>query len=253
MWLLAAMAATQAAPMGSNGRGFAVIAEEARIITEKMNTVLDRTSFDGEELNKNMIIDLAFHLKLLALNAAIEAYQLDVAGKQVAVCAEEIRVLACCITQLVDVQSEENARREANPWPKNPLTSVNQSYCFLSFKIAGITVYENLDNIREVVSNYFAEKEGVLQLRKRSYPVIYGSKSPGSDSKHLYWVILQTPWAAQDVTYAVAAEDINAIYASPIGTSAAASDEMPLAKYVRECWDNKNGEPFYFMDWSQMA
>jgi len=254
MWILAAMAATQAAALGSNGRGFAAIAEEARSLTEKMNVVLDRTSFDGEELNSEMITDLAFQLNLLALNAAIESYQLDVIGKQVAVCAEEIRVLARCITQLVDSKSEENARNDTNPWPKNPLSSVNQSYCFLSFTIDGISVYENLNNIQQVVSGrHYAEKEGVLQLRKKSYPVIQGSKPAGKDSKHLYWVILRTPWAAQDGTYAVAADDINAIYASPIGASVNAPAEMPLAKYIRECWDNENGEPFYFLDWPRMV
>ena len=29
--------------------------------------------------------------------------------------------------------------------------------------------------------------------------------------------------------------------------------DMPLAKYVRECWENENGNPFYFMDWIKMA
>ena len=29
--------------------------------------------------------------------------------------------------------------------------------------------------------------------------------------------------------------------------------DMLLAKYVCECWENENGVPFYFMDWTKMV
>lgn len=46
--------------------------------------------------------------------------------------------------------------------------------------------------------------------------------------------------------------DASRLSFSPIGKPVEPSADMPLAKYVRECWENENGEPFYFMDWTKM-
>ena len=253
LWILAAITATQAAALGNDGRGFAVVAEETRKMTEKMQNLVEKALFEGEDINKDMLSDLALMLNLLALNAAIEAFHLSEKGKQAAVCAEEIRTLAYDIVRLFDEQLEEKFRRTAQPWPRNPLTTQHNFGCsFLSFDIAGIPIKENLVNIYEVISGYVECTDGFIKLRKKEYSVINGSKILGRALREPTYIILQSPWSEQDKTYAVAVDSISGIFSSPIGTPISIPADMPLAKYVRECRENENGDPFYFMDWPKM-
>ena len=66
------------------------------------------------------------------------------------------------------------------------------------------------------------------------------------------YIILRTPWAEECKEYAVVVDDFSCLFYSPIGTPVDPPANMPLTKYVRECWENENGDPFYFMDWVKM-
>ena len=76
---------------------------------------------------------------------------------------------------------------------------------------------------------------------------------PVINSINLKYIILRTPWAEESAEYAVAVDDFVTLFYSPIGSPVPAPTDMPLAEYVRECWENENGDPFYFMDWVKMA
>jgi hypothetical protein len=256
LWILAAILAQQAVVAGHEGRGFAVLAEETRIMTKRVNHVVERELFDGEAINKKMILELAFQLNLLALNSAIEACRMEAKGRQTAVIAEEIRLLAYDIMLLIDEKPEQGRGNAGQSWPKKPLTTVNRNYDFLTFSIGGIPIKENLLNIREVLSCHAVDrdKNGFITLwNKTEYPVVNPAKKMGKTIEQPIYVILRTTWAAQAKTYAIAADGVEGIISTPLGTPVAPPADMPLAGYVRECWENENGEPFYFMDWAGMV
>ena len=86
----------QAASLGSYGRGFAVVAKESRAICERMDRMLD-----AEYSEEFPLRDMANQMIILSLNASLEVLhmvkitQLQVPiSKSLAVCAEEIRLLA---------------------------------------------------------------------------------------------------------------------------------------------------------------
>ena len=93
--------------------------------------------------------------------------------------------------------------------------------------------------------------ESDIHARNRILPLADGYKLLDKPQEAKTYVIVDTPWdtpwAEQNNRYAVAAL-VSCIFLSPIGNPVNIPGDMPLAKYIRECWENENGEPFYFMD-----
>jgi len=256
LWILAAMMAQQAAALSKDGRSFAVVAEETRKAANSIQPLIEGALFESSDISREKITPIVLQLNLLALNSAIAACHLEEKGKQAAVCAEEIRILAYEIVTLFDGKIKEKTQQSAAPWPKTLLSTLNQklgTHTFLSFRIAGIPVKENLLNVQEVVVGYAEHADGRIKLRGKELPVISCAKLLGTPLENPTYVIMRTPWAEQDIAYAVASDGSDGIFACPIGMPVNVPADMPLAKYVRECWENENGEPFYFMDWIKMA
>lgn len=243
------MTATQAA-MLENGKGIAVVSEETRRLGNRINDEVEKVMVDGEELNKDAITALAYQLNLLALNCAIESsYIIGFTGKQAAIYADEIRGLAYEIICLFDEASTLKKKQIVSPWAANPSSAVKNGE-FLLLNAGGFTFVEPLQNINEV---FFTSERGEnsITVRGMKLPLVDVYKKLGEKQDNLTHVIVRTPWAEQNKAYAVTAE-VSCIFASPIGKPIDTPVDMPLAKYVRECWENENGEPFYFMDWAKM-
>jgi hypothetical protein len=247
---------TQAVMLESKGKGILVVAEETRRLGNRINTALEKAMTEEEELNTDVIQSLAYQLNLLALNCAIESTHIvGSSGKLVVVLAEEIRNLAFEIVCLFDEESAKKRRQTVIPWAANP-SSAAQNGEFLLFDIGGIQFVEVLANIKEVLG-YYAEqtdRDGnkSIIVRNMEIPVIDGYKMLNKPNAAQAHAVMWTPWAEQNKTYAIAA-DVLFIFCSPVGKPISPPAAMPLAKYVRECWENANGEPFYFMDWAKMA
>lgn len=253
LWILASMLATEAAALGYFGRGFAVVAEETRTMAYKLSQILELALYEEEELDEENLCKIARELHFLSMNCEIEANRLDTKGKKAAVYADDLHTLSRRLGRLLNEKLDEEMRQRVRPWPKKALTSLNTMYCFLVFRIGDIPVVENLDNVRELIIEA-TEADGKIKLRNREeLPAVNIARSFGKEKKASSYVILHTPWAAQNKTYAVAADEIEGIYANPIGTPVAPPAQMPLAEYVRECWENENGEPYYFMNWEGMV
>ncbi len=250
LWTLARLSATQAAGLANDGKGLAVVAEETRNMANKVNEVVESATFDGTDINKEQIVPLAFMLNLLALNSAIESFRLGHLGKQAAVCADEIRNLAYEIVCLFDREMANKSKQVTHPWPKYPLTSINKGE-YLHLDVGGIQILESLDNVKEVCG-YLEHKDSIVNLRGMELLLVDCYKMIGKTQDTPIYVIIQTPWAEQNKTYAITAE-AKGLHLCPIGRPMEAPSEMPLAKYVRECWENENGELFYFMDWTKMV
>jgi hypothetical protein len=250
LWMMARLVTAQAAALGSDGRGLAIVAEETQKMTDKVNAAVEKAMFEDEEINKTLITELALQLNLLALNTEMESHRLGHLGKQSAVFAEDIRKLASDIVCLFDEVAADKAKQFAHPWPKHPLTSIISAE-YLHLDIGGINILECVGNVQEVCA-YQNRNADTLDLRGMKLPFIDCYKTLGKKQEVPVSVIINTPWAEQNKTYAVAA-DVKCIHITPVGKHIDAPRDMPLAKYVRECWENENGEPFYFMDWPKMV
>lgn len=254
LWSLSATTATVAAGLGERGRGIAVVAEETRRLANHVKGVVEQTIENDEEISSEKMVTYAEQLNYLALNTAIESARLD-DGKQAAICADEIRNLANALGLLFDNDLVKNNIPGIMPWAKQPMTTVTTHGEFLLMEIAGIPVAEPLRNIVEIMVAGYTEMErlmGSIHARGRVLPLADGGKLLGRQEEAKTYVITYTPWAGQNSCYAVAAR-VSCIFVSPIGHPTHVPEDMPLAKFVRECWENENGEPFYFMDWAKMA
>ncbi len=250
LWILARLSAAEAAALANDGKGLAVVAEETGKLADKVSKAAEEAILEGADINKDQIVEFAFMLDLLALNCAIEAFRLGHLGKQAAVCANDIRNLANEIVCLFNTETADKAKQCAHPWPKYPQTSVGKSE-FLHLVVNGINILENMANVQEVCA-CMSRKGDAINLRGMELPLVNCYKILGETREPSTYVIIKTPWAEQNKTYAAAAE-VKGIHLTPIGKHADAPDNMPLAKYVRECWENENGELFYFIDWTMFA
>jgi len=252
LWLMSNMIAQQAAVLGSDGRGIAVVADEARKMANKYQKIVERSLFEGEEINPDIVRKAAFHLNLLALNSAIECENIGLRSKPAAVCVEDIRNLAYDISVLFDGDRTEGYGYQCNtPIPKEHIKSVNESRGFLLLNIAGVYVTELITNVREVCWDG-EHIDACYNLRGREISLVDGYKLLGKPrGKRTTYIILNTPWATQNKLYAVAAE-VACIFYSTIGTVGAVPDNAPLAEYIREYWESENDMPFLFMDWPKM-
>jgi hypothetical protein len=251
LWIVAMDTAQQAGTLGEQGLGLAMVADETRRLAVKVERATERALFEEEDIEQETLVQLATQLNFLALNSAIAASKLGARGKAAAVCANEIRGLAFTIVN--DLFHKTDYDRYW-PHPKSCMTAVTQRQEFLSFAIGGIIISENIDNVKEVIGPVVERTETHIGFREQSVRLVDPFRLMGVTKENTSYVILQTPWAQQNKTYAVAVDAIIGLYFSPVGKPAAAPPGgMPLGAYVRECWDCEDGEPVYFMDWPGMA
>ena len=255
LWILATNTAMVAASLGRDGRGFAIVAEETRYRSNKLQHLVERAMFENEEIEAEKLKESAQGIMSLALNAAIESHRLRERGKQAAVCAEEIRSLAYALTTIIaDDMPLDRLPDAVIPRAKSPLTSVmSDSICFILLKTGDTYFVENLLNIEEVFCGLGKTKDSKIVIRGVEIPVICTQDYLNINNDNPTYVILRTPWVEERNQYAVAVDSFGCLFYSPIGSPVAPPADMPLAEYVRECWENENGDPFYFMDWNKMA
>jgi hypothetical protein len=247
LWLLANMTAQQSATSGL--RSLAVVAEETRSMASKIYELVEKALFEGDDIGHEKIGDIAFMLNILALNSAVESHRNGWQGKAGAVCADDIRNLAQEVAKLLDANAGL-PYSEAAPSPKSRITSVDTSQCFIHLDIGGVHVVELLDNIKEICIGV-ENLDSHANIRGMKLPLINGFKMLDKIQENpTTYVVLTTPWAEQNKTYAVAANVLRLFY-SPIGLPGSA--DTPLAEYVRECWESESDTPFLFMDWPKMV
>ena len=137
LWTCAANTALVAAALGRDGRGFALVAEETRTLSNKAQDFIERALFEDEEIKMEILKDAAHEIMFLAYNAAIESHRLEEKGKQAAVCADEIRSLAYTLTtEISDDMPLDRHPENIVPWAKTPLTTViSNNLCFFLFEV----------------------------------------------------------------------------------------------------------------------
>jgi hypothetical protein len=255
LWSLAYCIANHAAGLSLEGRNLAVVADETRNLANMIHEMSEHALFDDENIQTGALHDAAVRLNVLALNTAIEAYRLGERGKGTAVFADDIHTIAYKVTLLIDGNNANERHLYPTIMPSKRMTSVETNQGFIVLDIAGITVLEPILNVKEVLNGigiHTEHSDTHLTLRGMELPLANGYKLLGKTQSPSSFVILQTPWAEQNRTYAVCA-DVAGITHVPIGVPSAVPTDTPLGEFVREYWEGENDVPILFMDWVRMV
>jgi chemotaxis signal transduction protein len=248
LWIVAMDAAQQAGTLGD--RELAVVADETRKLATALGYAVERALFEDEDIKEEMLTDLALQLNFLALNSALVASRLGQRGKAAAVCTDEIRGLAFSVVNDLFRKAEYAGY---SPRPKACVKTVASNQEFVSFKIGEFIVSENIENVKEVIGPFVERTETHISFREQTVRLVDPFRLLGEKKDAASYVILQTPWADENKTYAVAVDAVIGLSFTPVGKSVAAPADMPLSAYVREYWDSESGEPICFMDWPKMV
>jgi hypothetical protein len=264
-WTLSLVLAQEAARAGGHGKGFAVIAHEARQLADKLFDFTAKVRFDSGGSDFTGIADLSVMLKLLATNAMIEIMRVAEfhmefnIPKSMAVFAEEMRRLASDINEL----AEKSVWDKPFAIPEMAAPSASGAVGrFFKYSICGYPLIENMSNICEVNFPAKADIEGnTFFLRGNKIPLIncYRRFDLPYPSSVLYpdrqmVVIVCLDGNVHGKRYAVPIDDVDiaAIFHSRNGTAVPALQGHAFAEYAHECWDAVSGEQFVFVDWKKL-
>ena len=265
-WTVSLALAQEAARAGQYGRGYAVVAHEARVLADKMYAYVAEARFGNDDDNMfRGIIDLATMFKFASVNAALEILHMaDISmdfniPKSMSVFAEELRRLAISLNELTD----DNLRKRPLTIPElaSPSEAAGADNFFL-YSICGHTLIENPKKILEI--HLYPRKS----LTEKMTYSIRGEEIPILDCCRL----LKLPYTKADEQaimiidlnnkemigpnhiYAVPIDDmdVNSIFYSKLGRSVLPKKEHAFADYSRECWDAAGGDQLIFVDWKKI-
>ncbi|SDY99469.1 methyl-accepting chemotaxis sensory transducer with Cache sensor [Proteiniborus ethanoligenes] len=152
---------------------FDVTVKSSRILSENVNSLLDKSQSIGNILNT--IMDISEQTNLLALNAAIEAARAGEAGRGFAVVAEEIRKLSeetgratkSIEDILKSIQHEVGTTKDNMDTSEGALKDANESLeqskkAFEEIYSSLVSVMEAIEKLGENLNKVDEEKEEVI-------------------------------------------------------------------------------------------
>jgi len=259
-WTLSLVLAQEAARAGGHGKGYAVIASEARILADKLFEYAASVRFDRDGMDFNGIADFAVMLKFLSTNAAFEIMRVAEVNmefnipKSMSVFAEELRRLADAINELAEKSVWDKPftiPEMANPSGSSAIGR------FFKYSICGYAFIENVNLIKEVCYPRRTDIEGkTFFLRGKEMPVInyyqrFELPYSSYDAEHQTVMIICPDCNPHGDNYAVPIDDLDiaAIFNSRNGTAVQPQQNHIFAEYARECWDAVGGDQLIFIDW----
>jgi len=258
-WTVSLALSQEAARAGRHGKGYAVVAHEARILTDKLYEYVEKIRFgSNDETTFKGIIDFAMMFKYLSVNAAIEIlHMVDVSmdfniPKSMSVFAEELRRLAIKLNELTN----ENSRKKplAMPEPAS-LSEAAGTDSFFLYSICGHPLIENPKKILEIHMVFrrpINEGAMTINLRGEAIPILNCHQLlglPQEDSDMQTFIIIAPE--GKEKIYAVPIDDldVNAIFYSRVGRAVSPKENHAFANYARKCWDVIGGGQVVFVDW----
>jgi hypothetical protein len=256
--------AQEAASAGVFGKGYAVVAEEARFLADKLFDYAAKARFEGNDSEFKGVAELAFMTGLLATNASIEILNVEQnssgRAESMLVLSEDLRNISFGLKNmsLVDIASPAYVSPFVMPEITDPVKSSRKTDWFLRFSVGGVTMVENIANIGEIC---YLRKEDVsgdtLSLRGYELPLVIIDCGQKKTEHQTVMIIVPegNRFGSKEGRYAVPVDelDINPIFTSRIGCNVPPKADHPFAGRARECWDVVGGDQLVFLDWHKLT
>ena len=254
----------EAARAGNFGRGYAVVAREVSVMSERLASHTAAVKFDGADLFDG-IINLALQMSCLATNCMIEIIRTCETdntmsnNKAITVFADQLLKVAHGLNELEGGKLWQ--RPYTLPEAAAPITSSSKSASFIKLSAGGVEFAENVLNVREVF--YLGKeslKSGEVEIRGMKLPLVdlfaKFNLAPLDDGENRPIAVINPDYSGRttDKCFAIAvdAPDINAIFYSKIGRAVELDGGSKFSGYARECWDAVGGGQMVFMDWDMV-
>jgi len=266
-WTVSLSLAQEAARAGQHGKGYAVIAQEARMLADKLFEYTAEVKFEGaDDAMLKGIVDFVIELKILSVNAAIENQRVaDISmdfniPKSMAILTEELRKIASGLNELIGKSVWQK------PFTMPELASPSGSEVRDCFFIYSISSYPLIENIKNVIEVCYLRKvdinENILFLRGHKIPIIncfrHFSLPCKSFNVDRQTVVMISPeeknYDSGEGIYVVPIDDldINAIFYSRNGNAVRPKKGHAFFDFARECWDVLGGSQVIFADWKKL-
>ncbi|MCL2856093.1 MAG: chemotaxis protein CheW [Defluviitaleaceae bacterium] len=249
----------EAARAGDFGKGYAVVAHEARFVAEKLLDCIAKARFDGADEELFAAIEgFALELGYLAVNGELEILRIVNTdntmsnNKAMMVVVNELQEIAFALADIAgkEIWQKHSVMAEV----ANPIKSIRARAEAVRFTLSGIAVAEDCRNVQEVLYSPKMDTSGKnLTLRGQQLPIINLYKqfnlTPPADNQNAVAIIKYS-----GKTFAVPMDrlDINPIFFSLIGQNTTPDANNPFANHTRECWDAVGGGQLIFIDWGKM-
>jgi len=262
LWTASLGLAQEAGRAGRLGRGYAVIADEARNFANKAFNYSTKLKFEGNDDNiYEEIKKTAVQLSYLFINSSLEVLRVeDVSeisshNKAVSVLIDDLRNLAFLFDELVTGVRRSN--KYIVPEVVAPVKSSNRQDYFIKFNIGGVPLVENAANVMEIYgwSPSSAVTETTVKIRKEELTLLKlhtkHNLTPTLTSTG-FQPMLRIMGKKQFVVM-IDDLDTDAVFQSKIGLATTPDAAHPFAEYSRECWDAVGGGQLVFLDWEKLA
>ncbi|MCL2603376.1 MAG: hypothetical protein FWD90_02735 [Defluviitaleaceae bacterium] len=257
IWTVSLTLRQEAARAGEDGRDYAFVANEVRLLADKMHEYAGRLKFGGvDEDGFKELADYSLMLKFLHVNAYLTTIQGVTRSmefnlpKVMAVYSDDLRTIAYEIEDLVDTCLKQKpfvVPELAEPLEKGGWAD------YLLYTVGGHHLIVNAYDITEVF--YRSQKdinETTLSVRGKDIPIINGYEKlnlPRPDDDFQPVLIF-----GRKKRFAVPIDDLNIgmIFYTRSGFSVKAKPEHAFQGFAKDCWDLTGGEQVIFADWKRL-